>query len=304
MPQSLCGTILARFAGNSGAQDHIPADSAYPSLDMLLLSVFVIGLASAAGAPASWSSLAPGLEIAELVATPPSELGDSRITVVRVDPERFEFRLLSAKLLGLERNPTAKEWAERYHVTGVINASMYQTDQRTSVGFMKDGKGVNNKRWTKDNAIFAAGAKDSALPSVQILDRSCAPLANAEARYDILVQSIRMLDCHGQNTWAPQPRKWSTAAIGTDGAGRVLFIHCRSPYSTHDLVDILRGLPLDLRRLMYVEGGPEASLYVAVAGHAPIARVGSFETGFREWDDNKEFWPIPNVIAFVPRARP
>jgi hypothetical protein len=36
-------------------------------------------------------------------------------------------------------------------------------------------------------------------------------------------------------------------------------------------------------------------------GMEPIARVGSFETGFLEADDNTAFWPIPNVIAFVPR---
>jgi hypothetical protein len=51
---------------------------------------------------------------------------------------------------------------------------------------------------------------------------------------------------------------------------------------------------------MYVEGGPEASLYVA-AGKERLERVGSFETGFREADDNAAFWPIPNVLAFKAR---
>ena len=70
----------------------------------------------------------------------------------------------------------------------------------------------------------------------------------------------------------------------------------------HDFVDMLRALPLDLKRLMYVEGGPEASLYVAVDGKDVVSQFGSFETGFREMDDNKEFWPLPNVIGFAPKA--
>jgi len=252
-------------------------------------------------AASTWTPLADGLDHADLAAPRKSEIGDSRVTVVRIDPARHRFRLLSSKLLKLDTNPTAREWVERQGVLGAINASMYQDDHRTSVAYMKGLDGVNHKTWTRDNAVFAADPDDDALPPVQIVDRTCPKPDDYPQRYRILVQNIRMLDCAGKNTWAQQPRRWSTAAVGTDGDGRVLFIHCRSPYSTHDLIEILRDLPLGLTRLMYVEGGPEASLYVAVPGKEPIARVGSYETGFRELDDNRDFWPIPNVIAFLPR---
>ena len=265
------------------------------------MSVLAIALWLAPAAPATWTMPARGVEIAELEARPRSEIGDSKVTVVRIDPAVHEIRLLSAKLLGLDHTLTAPEWAKKYGVLGVINASMYQTDHRTSVAYMKaDGK-ENNGRWTKDNAVFAADPVDPSLPPVTIVDRTCAEPAGFETRYRILVQNIRMLDCKGRNTWSPQPRRWSTAAVGMDAGGRILFIHCRSPYSTHDFIDILRALPLDLARLMYVEGGPEASLYVAVDGKEIVSRIGSFETGFRELDDNDRFWPIPNVLGFAPK---
>jgi hypothetical protein len=89
--------------------------------------------------------------------------------------------------------------------------------------------------------------------------------------------------------------------VGTDEGGRVLLVHVRSAYTTHDLVDVLRGLPLRLVRLMYVEGGPEASLYVEVGDRVAVAEMGSFETGFFEKDENRVFWPLPNVIAFAAR---
>ena len=53
---------------------------------------------------------------------------------------------------------------------------------------------------------------------------------------------------------------------------------------------------------MYVEGGPEASLYLAVGGQAIVSEMGSFETGFFESHDNRRFWPLPNVLGFAPRA--
>jgi uncharacterized protein YigE (DUF2233 family) len=256
---------------------------------------------AAAVAASPWSEPAPGLEVARLEAPVRSEVGDSRVTVVRIDPERYEFRLLSSKLLKLEANLTAKEWVERHGVWGAINASMYRTDHRQSVAFMKDGAGVNNDQWTKDNAVFAAAPDKADLPPVQILDRVCDDVETLKPRYAILIQNIRMLDCEGANTWARQPRKWSAAAVGTDRRGRVLFIHSRSPYSMHDFIEVLQALSLDLKRLMYVEGGPEASLYVAVDDKELVSQFGSFETGFREMDDNRDFWPIPNVIAFAPK---
>jgi hypothetical protein len=246
---------------------------------------------------AGWQAVAPGLEVGRFPSPRPAAVGDSVVTVVRVDPKRYPLRLLSAKLLGLPRNPTAEEWARDHGVLAVINASMFQDDHRTSVGYMRDGPRVNNGRWTRDNAVFAAGPQDPSLPAAQILDRQCQDATALAARYRVVVQSIRMLDCAGGNVWAPQERRWSIASVGADAAGRVLLIHARSPWSTHDFIDIVRALPLGLKRLMYVEGGPEASLYLQIDGKAVVAEMGSFETGFREDDDNHVFWPLPNVIA-------
>lgn len=255
----------------------------------------------AAALLAGWQVVAPGLEVGRFPSPRPAPMGDSVVTVVRADPRHHELRLLSAKLLGLPRNPTALEWVRDHAAVAVINAGMFQADHRTSVAYLRDGPRVVNGRWNKDNAVLAAGPDDPSLPAVQILDRQCQDVPALSARYRVLVQNIRMLDCAGRNTWAPQPRRWSTACVGTDAAGRVLLIHARSPWSTHDFVEILRALPLDLKRLMYVEGGPEASLYLELGGRALVAEKGSFESGFREDDDNHVFWPLPNVIALAPR---
>jgi hypothetical protein len=110
-----------------------------------------------------------------------------------------------------------------------------------------------------------------------------------------------MISCRGRNVWSQQPKRWSAAAIGADERGRILFLHARSPYSVHDLIEMLQELPLGLERAMYVEGGPEAQLYVESGGEA-LELVGSYETDFNENDDNAAAWPVPNVVAIRRRA--
>jgi hypothetical protein len=134
-----------------------------------------------------------------------------------------------------------------------------------------------------------------------MIDRECDDLALWKPRYRTLVQSIRMVSCKGENTWSPQDRKWSTAAIGLDRQGRVLFLHSRSPWSTHDFIDAVKKLPLALSQAMYAEGGPEAQLYVH-HGDREVELVGSYETGFHESDDNPAAWPVPNVIGVARRS--
>jgi hypothetical protein len=155
-----------------------------------------------AGPQPSWQSLSPDLEL--------GRVGNPPVTVVRVDPARYEFHLLSAKTLGLKATPTAPGWVEGHGVAGVINASMFRTDFLTSVGYMRDAKGVNNRSWNKDNAVFVSQPLQGGLPSARILDRTCEDAAGLAKRYRVAAQNIRMIDCKRRNVWAPQPRKWST----------------------------------------------------------------------------------------------
>ena len=89
--------------------------------------------------------------------------------------------------------------------------------------------------------------------------------------------------------------------MGLDGAGRLLLMHARSPYPVRSFIDQLLAMPIDVRRAMYMEGGPEASLYVH-AGDVERERIGSYETGFFESDSNDHAWPIPNVLGIHPCA--
>lgn len=251
-----------------------------------------------AQAPAPWQALEPGLEYA-LLDGPPSDRGDGKIAVVRIDPARFELRLLNASAAREGALLTARAWARRAGASAAINASMYQEDYRTSVSLMRTREHVNQRRLSKDKAVLAFDPLVSGVAPVRIVDRECEDLAEAETRYGTLVQSIRMVSCLRHNVWAPSERRFSTAAVGIDARGRVLFIHARTPWPVHELVKALLALPLDLAQAMYVEGGPEAQLF-ARGGGREIEHVGSFERAPGP-AGNLQAWPVPNVIAAVRR---
>jgi uncharacterized protein YigE (DUF2233 family) len=244
-----------------------------------------------------WQALEAGLDLAEIVSPVKSTVGDSRITVLRIDPRRYALRLLSVTEQG-GRSLTAKAWAGAHGLIAAVNAGMYQKDGRTSVGFMRNFGHVNNGYINRNQAVLAFNRKDDSVPAAQIIDRSCQDFKALRAKYHSFVQSIRMVSCDQKNVWNKQARGWSMATMATDMEGRVLFIITRSPYTVHDFINILMSLPLGIRNAMYLEGGPKASLYIA-AGGTEIERIGRFESIFLESDTTAPAQPLPNVIGVV-----
>jgi hypothetical protein len=265
----------------------------------MLLAALLAALVGAAGSDSGWRTLEPGLETG-LFDGPSGALGDGKIAVVRIDPGIFELRLLNASAPGQGAPLSARGWADRAGASAVVNASMYQEDYRTAVSLMRTRDHVNQRHVTRDRAALAFDPSDRKLPAVRMIDRDCDDLDAVAHNYGTVIQSIRMISCERRNVWAPSPRRFSVAAVGIDGRGRVLFLHSRSAWPVHELVDALLELPLDLRQAMYVEGGPEAQLFVR-GGGAEMERLGAFESAQTAARDG---WPVPNVIAAVRRMQP
>ena len=250
-----------------------------------------------------WRRLHPGLELGQFPSPQPAAIGDSLIRVLRIDPSVFRFQLLNASSTPRGRSFTAKEWCRQYGLVAAINASMYQTDYKTSVSYMRTETHINNPWLSKDMTILAFDRQRPSVPMVKIIDRQCEDFNIWKPAYATFIQSIRMISCTGGNVWSQQPKRWSTAAIAIDHSNNVLFIHVRSPYSTHDLINALRSLPLKIERAMYAEGGPEAQMYIQIGQHE-FEFVGSYETGYNENDRHTVSWPVPNVVGIALGANP
>jgi hypothetical protein len=249
-----------------------------------------------------WQKLAAGLEMGVFRSPQPSEIGDSMIRVLRIDTDHFKLRLLNASLSKNGSSLSAKDWCLQNGLVAAINASMFQADYKSSVSLMRTRAHVNNPRLSKDMTIFAFDRRSSDVPRVKIIDRQCDDFNTWKSKYETFIQSIRMISCTGKNVWSPQPRKWSTAAIGIDHRNRVMFIHVGSPYSTHDLISILQALPLDIDRAMYAEGGPQAQLYINIGDHE-YEFVGGNNLDLIENVNSLISRPIPNVVGISLRGK-
>jgi uncharacterized protein YigE (DUF2233 family) len=247
---------------------------------------------STASAAVAWRTLSPGLEHGQTEIA--STIGDRQLHIVRIDGAHNRFVLLTASATNTAPR-TARQWANENNLIAATNAGMFRAN-RLPVGFAKANGRVIQPTQSSDRSIFVFD--DS---SARLLDTECDsfdPSAHSNA-----LQAIRMISCNGRNVWSQQPRIWSTACIAEDASGKILFLHARSPLSVHDFIDAIRALPLNLTRAMYLEGGPEATLFArGTAAAAAIERVGSYETGFNENDDNTIAWPLPNVIGVVARS--
>lgn len=241
-----------------------------------------------------WQTLEPGLEYAEL-RLPGNE---TRLAALRIDPEYFEFVLCAASA-GDKKSATLGEWGAKEKLSAAINASMYLPDNLTSTGYMRTGEHVNNGRiMDRFGAFFVAGPRSVNLPQAQILDRDNPDWRNLLQEYETVVQNYRMTNSQRRILWSPGGPHYSISAVAQDGSGKILFLHSRAPLEAYSFVQQLLHLPLDVRTIMYVEGGAQAGLLIHSGGlkremgglHAPSFLV----TGNMKAR-------LPNVLGIRPR---
>jgi hypothetical protein len=224
------------------------------------------------------------------------------MVILKIDPKLHALRLLSAS--ELDRKPrTAKEWCKEFALLAAINASMYQNmEPLRSTGYMKNDNHINNSYINPAfGAFLCFDPVDTSLPPVQIVDRRLQKDWKQVIKgYKTVVQNYRMISDGKKMGWPQREEIYGSAAIGMDKDNHVLFILSRSPFSTHDLIQILLSLPIQVKSAMYVEGGPEATLYMRVHG-IEMTFVGTCETETLEGEALKSVQRIPNVIGVVKR---
>jgi len=250
-----------------------------------------------------WKRLENGLDYASILSPVISSHGDSKIDVLRIDPKYFSFELICA---GQKKLPSKKinEIAESNNLIAAINAGMFKLEGsfQTCTGYMKNGSYINNPTFnTSYKTIFGFTSSDTSKNSAKLIDMTCDDWPALKNKYASYSQGIRMVNCEGKATWQVSEKKWSMVLLGEDKDGNILYIFCRSPYRVLEFTNILLQSELGIKRLMYLEGGPEASFYVNHPA-CSVQKMGSYETGFNEKDNNTSFWEIPNVIGIKRRS--
>lgn len=245
-----------------------------------------------------WHAIDSGLTVAEIKSPVTAEFGTNVITILKIDPTEYEFVMVNAKA-GDSVRQTIAGWCKEKKLLGGVNAGMFRlTDFLTNTGYLKNFDHVNNPKLNTGNykMVLALNPKDKSVPATQLIDLECENWDLLKTKYNTYVQGLRIINCKRQVTWAKSAKRWSMVVWGIDNVGNALWIFTRSPLQVATFASVLLGMNLGLERLLYLEGGPEGSLFLNHP-NKKLALMGSYETGFNENDDNEIFWKLPNVIG-------
>ncbi len=252
----------------------------------------------------NWVTLTKGLQYREINASVKSEIGDSKISLVRLDRDLFEFDVFSAT--NYDSIPKSVDrWAKKHKLNIVFNSGMYsQENTLLSRAFLKSGKHVNNPSIIEDfNLMMAMSPNAIHRENIEVLDLTCENFDQIKNEFNSYAQGLRMIDCNGKPMfWKKKIQSCSMiiAAEGIDNKFYIIF--CRSPYTHNQMIEFMLKMPYGIRNAIYLEGGPETSLFIDVNGHR-IQKVGSWVSDTWESDENKHFWSLPNVVGVKNRTQ-
>jgi hypothetical protein len=246
-----------------------------------------------------WYQLGKGLSFKEQDAPEKSILNDSKLFVLKIDPLLCDFQLLCASEHH-QLNRAADQWGSDFAMNVVVNAGMFNmANKKTSKGYLKNFSHYNNPHINNNyNVMMAMNPRSGSDTSMIITDITCRNRDTVQNRYQTICQGMRMIDCNGNPlAWDKRPGQACSMVLGaTDTAGNIYFVFVRSPYTHQKMIGFLFGLIPDIRTTVYLEGGPEASLYIQT-GDTIISKMGSYVSKSYPNDRNDHFWEIPNVIG-------
>ncbi|MDR1242641.1 MAG: phosphodiester glycosidase family protein [Deltaproteobacteria bacterium] len=271
-----------------------------------------------------WINLAPGLDMLELdLQKSPAGAGRSEIgiaparsdlsgkqgnfIIIRSDPEKCSYSLHMASEDG--QRCSLPERLQKHNLYAAINAGMFLPDNLKNTGFMRNATHVNNGRVVSNfGSFFLAGPRRAGLPQAVILEKTGPEdkLTEKIADYNIVIQNYRLISSAGDILWPESADAYNISALSADKQGRILFIFCGIPLSAADFSRVLLALPLGINLTMYLEGGDQAGLALALekgnlngsagflfwrGSHDAASSVSAFERT-----------ALPNVLGVLPKA--
>ena len=246
-----------------------------------------------------WVELTKGMEYREINAPKKSFIGDSKISILRMDPQQFHFDLFTATQYdSLPRD--LHTWADTFDLLVAFNAGMYNLARPLqSRAYLKSGAHLNNGKLLENfNLMLALGPKpNSQRANIEVLDLTCASWEQEQQNFSGFAQGLRMIDCNGNPmNWQKKVQSCSMLVAAEDQKGWFYLIFTRSPYTHNQMIGFMTEMPYGLHDAIYLEGGPETSLLIDVNGHC-IEKVGSWVSTTWERNDNNHFWRLPNIVG-------
>lgn len=240
-----------------------------------------------------------GLYYAEMTPKQKSPIGNSNISVLKIDPKHYNFNYLHL-INGRGRAQTAKEWANKKDLVAVTNANLSKWNNPSKlIGYAKDYDYINNsdKPDSISKGMILFNRKDTTVPEFQIGNLEKQNADSLINDYHTCIQGRLSLpedtlDKPGffRNCIA------SRAVIASDEKNNAYFIVSRSPYSIDDFEKVIFGAPLDIKKMQFVNSGPPSCLYV---NHKNFEKkiVGSYHFSTNRDNKNKQFTYLQSMVG-------
>lgn len=254
-----------------------------------------------------WYTLQDGLEYIEMDGPRQLKISDSKISLLKINPNAFTFEMLSASQYDSVKR-CAVDWANEFELNVVINAGMYDLRrQLSSKGLLRNNKSYANNPnlYEGYNMMIAFNPVDGEkVPTFDVFDLKCTDVNIIKKQYHSLAQGMRMIDCNGMPmSWNKNPQWCSQLIVAKDKHNQIYFVFTRSPYSHNEMIQFLTNLKEPLTNAIYMEGGPQTSLLVTTEKDR-IEKLGSYVSKTYPTDKNDEFWGLPNVIGLKSIKKP
>ncbi len=252
-----------------------------------------------------WKELLPGLYYTEVHIPYNIHISDRKLTILKINSQYFESNIYASLAIDSVKR-TISQWASHFNLNVAFNAGMYHlTDTYQSVGYLKSNDSVIQPVW-KDNfyvlALFQPSC-NSVIP-FEMIDMTSELYDSLLCCYSSAVQSIRMIDSNGKQIfWKPKRLIYSSMIVlGEDVEHNAIVAFTRTPLSANQMSHLLIHLPLNIRTTMYLEGGPEACLYVRT-DDTLILKNGSWVSHTFPTDTNTRYWNLPHIIGYKYRNK-
>lgn len=245
----------------------------------------------------TWVELSKGIFYIEKTAPIHSPINDNKISILKIDPNHADFEFKSATQND-KKMLCVVDYAEKFDYNIVINSGMY--DVRSY--FKSKGMLVNNTEYANNpnlypnyNMMICANPTAAGLPNFCVRDLTKHPYNTIKPNFESFAQGLRMIDSEGNPmSWGKRYQTCSQLIVAEDKMGMIYFIFTRSPYTQNAMIDFM--VKMKLRNAVYMEGGPQTSLFVDIDDYR-IEKLGSYVSNTYATDANSEYWPLPNVIG-------
>lgn len=153
---------------------------------------------------------------------------------------------------------TVAQIAAQKNYAVLINAAMFAKDYKTSIGHMRSYERVNNPGFnSRLRGFLMFHPKNPGSPLVKIGGKE------QSAGYHTAFQTHRMIDESEKILWKKGTNvHHQVGLVGVDSRSRVLFFFQPNLMDVHDMVASILALRLELKGLLYLDGGTHGAIHI------------------------------------------